>query len=221
MRSVRRYLARASRAARHLAHRLDELGGGWNFVWAVPLLGLAWLAYLALRWLEGARQVETTFPRPPMPWEIQAEGVDVSWDGGAPVEGWGTVDGRPCYYRSRGEGWEFRVAKPGGDVFGSDAWAYFEKPYFWPYGGWVANSVSEACIRRAVAVWRSVEGLRAPRILADASWEVRGRLSWQRGFGLRQVVEVTARSERDAYAKARPLLSGSPSFDECAIRRLP
>lgn len=67
-----------------------------------------------------------------------------------------TVDGLPCYYRSRGEGWQFHVASwPDGDALAEDAWVYSERPYFFPQGGWVSPEVSRECIRRAVSLYRA------------------------------------------------------------------
>lgn len=95
---------------------------------------------------------------------LYEDSIDIAWSGACPVQGWGFVDGHICYYRSRGEGWEFNVAaKPGGNpndeaemqaVFDEGAWAYSEQPYIHPDGGWVSSSVSERCIRKAIAKWR-------------------------------------------------------------------
>jgi hypothetical protein len=91
-------------------------------------------------------------------------GVDISWSGACPVQGWGTVDGHICYYRSRGEGWEFCVAaEPGGNpddeaemqvVFDAGAWEHHERPYMFPDGGWVKSDVSRHCILKGIALWR-------------------------------------------------------------------
>lgn len=88
--------------------------------------------------------------------KVSEAGIHVEFGGACPVQGDGTVDGRACYYRSRGSGWQFSVAPEGSpDALGTDCWEYAENPYHWPDGGWVHADVSTDCIRRAVAKWRS------------------------------------------------------------------
>jgi hypothetical protein len=120
----------------------------------VRWLGRAW--YLSLRYLAGARRVRTADGLHTDGW-LDEPGLAIAWDGACPVQGEGMVDGRHCYYRSRGEGWQFSVAPPGGsdeDVFADDAWEYSESPYIFPEGGWVHPEVTEAGIRKAVAKFR-------------------------------------------------------------------
>lgn len=84
-----------------------------------------------------------------------SSGVEVVFGDACPVQGYGTVDGFECYYRSRGTGWQFHVYAPGGELFEDDIFVYTESPYFFPQGGWVSPVVSKRCIERAVAAWRS------------------------------------------------------------------
>lgn len=86
---------------------------------------------------------------------VLGDGIDLQFGGMCPVQAEGAIDGREVYYRSRGAGWSFSVAPLGSDdVFDPKAWHYEERRYFWPDGGYVDATVSEACIRRAVALWR-------------------------------------------------------------------
>jgi len=125
-----------------------------------------WLYRLARR-LEGARSVPTGrintiadeisgtywrdgYTTPADRWEM----VRVEFSGACPVQGEGHVFGYPCYYRSRGEGWQFHVAATKhGDPLAEDAWFYSERCYIFPEGGWVRDHVSMACIARAVDAW--------------------------------------------------------------------
>jgi len=61
-----------------------------------------------------------------------------------------------CYYRSRGEGWQFHVARSDDVLLESDVFVYEERRYFFPDGGWVSSDVSELCIRAAVARFRTL-----------------------------------------------------------------
>lgn len=119
--------------------------------------------YTARRYLQGARRVELAGFGETGGVYLD-EGVEIHFGGACPVQGEGTVDGRECYYRSRGEGWQFHVAAPGSeDVFGDDAWSHSERCYVWPDGGWVSADVSRACIAQGVAAFRaSMAGSVAP-----------------------------------------------------------
>lgn len=109
--------------------------------------------YVARRRLQGARSTDIesdTCGR------YDARGISLEFGGACPVQGEGILDGRACYYRSRGEGWQFHVAAEGSDdVFAADAWTYSERPYIFPDGGWVSADVSRACIAKAVALLRA------------------------------------------------------------------
>ena len=90
-----------------------------------------------------------------------ARGVNISFGGGCPVQGYGTVDGLSAYYRSRGEGWQFHLYPAGTVVdeldykaFSAPLFYYDDYPYEWPDGGWVEAKVSKKCIAKAVALFR-------------------------------------------------------------------
>lgn len=92
----------------------------------------------------------------------EAEGVSISFDGACPVQGFGTVDGHTCYYRSRGTGWQFEIYDTADPVIGhalpdKPIWYYDEDCYEWPDGGWIEADVSKICIEKAVALWRARE----------------------------------------------------------------
>jgi hypothetical protein len=110
--------------------------------------------YVAERYLRGARPVEMAgFEK--TAGEIVEYGLEISWGGACPVHGEGLVDGRACDYRSRGESWSFSVYRgPKSEDMEIPTWEHAERPYLFPQGGWVAPYISEACIRRAVSLWR-------------------------------------------------------------------
>lgn len=137
---------------------------GWWF-WA-RLAVTGWLAcgawhkpkwlrrplYVLYRLLQGARFVRTGDTMG----SISEPGLEIEFGGACPIQGDGIIDGYPCYYRSRGEGWEFCVAlEPDGYPLLFEAWDHYERPYIWPQGGWVTPEVSERCIRKAAALWRA------------------------------------------------------------------
>jgi hypothetical protein len=117
---------------------------------------LRW-AYVLGRWLHGARRVKNQGLEGTRG-ALNVEGIDIEWGGACPVQGEGTVDGYPCYYRSRGECWEIEVFPIGTDLektpWPDSVWYYDECPYIWPDGGWVPAQVSEQCIRKAVQLFR-------------------------------------------------------------------
>lgn len=126
-----------------------------------PLYVLNWILYSAranwiykfARRLERAKKVYTSNEN----FGIYADdtGAYVEFCGACPVQGDGEIDGYPCYYRSRGEGWQFHVATmPDGDPLDDNTWFYSENKYIFPQGGWVDKSVSLACIKKAVTEWR-------------------------------------------------------------------
>ena len=127
---------------------------------AICWLGFA-LATLGAILFRGADIVETA-PLDGTRGHYLAPGVNILFGGACPVQGYGTVDGHPAYYRSRGAGWSLEIELPGGVE-----WCFWERPYIEPTGGWVAAIVSLRCIERAV------EAFRADRVTltsADRLW---------------------------------------------------
>ena len=37
------------------------------------------------------------------------DGYEVHFGGACPVQGWGSIDGHPCYFRARGTGWRVEI----------------------------------------------------------------------------------------------------------------
>lgn len=140
-----------------LEHRLQSvwMRAKWNEPrrpWLRPVGWLGDALYWTRRFFEGARRVDCSEPTYG---SILEPHFEIRWSGMCPVQGEGELEGREVYYRSRGEGWQFHVAREGGnDVFADDAWTWEERLYFFPSGGYVSRSVSERCIRRAVSKWR-------------------------------------------------------------------
>lgn len=119
----------------------------------------SWLGrafYTVRRFFGGARRVKIAgYDGTSGHVEAPLIGLSMHFSGACPIQGDGEVMGFPCYYRSRGEGWSFEVYAKGADMDGElpePIFVYYESPYFFPDGGWVAAEVSDACIRRA-AVW--------------------------------------------------------------------
>lgn len=125
---------------------------------------LYWLESWAPAWLgrpilrahgfifRGARRVEMSGHTDGI---YLAPGVTVEYGGACPVQGYGQVDGFLCYYRSRGEGWQFHVYREGVELFEDDVFVVSERKYHFPDGGWVAPEVSNRCIARAVLAFRT------------------------------------------------------------------
>jgi len=88
------------------------------------------------------------------------EGVDVPFGGACPVQGEGTLDGHPVYYRSRGTSWSFEVWEKGTPWTnclpeGDPIFCCVESKYEWPNAGWIEASESMANIKKAVELFRS------------------------------------------------------------------
>ena len=134
-------------------------------VWWIVYKNRPWLrwAYLLGRWFHGARRIQSK-GYDATKGALSEDGLEVEWGGACPVQGFGTIDGYPCYYRSRGESWSFDIFPPGTDL-SVDAdlsvdpiWSHEADPYIWPDGGWVSSDVSAACIRNAAALFRAQAG---------------------------------------------------------------
>jgi hypothetical protein len=87
------------------------------------------------------------------------EGYEVPFGGACPVQGYGEVDGHPCYYRARGKGWSLDVypkgADPYNDLGAASLFEHAEGCYIWPAGGYVRPELSCENIARAVAKFRA------------------------------------------------------------------
>ncbi len=91
--------------------------------------------------------------------ELREDGIDVEWGGTCPVQGVGEVDGRPVYYRARGDDVRLDFFAAGADPQDhtvDETWSFGEKyagPE--PNSGWIYSGETRAFIRRAVAAWRA------------------------------------------------------------------
>jgi hypothetical protein len=83
--------------------------------------------------------------------KIDEPGLQIEWYGACPVQGEGTVDGHPCYYRARcGSQLE---------VYAIDDLAT-QRPPIWTSeemdgDGWDTADVTATFIRQAVTAWRA------------------------------------------------------------------
>lgn len=74
-----------------------------------------------------------------------SESIKIDMIGGnCPVQAEGTIDGKPFYFRARGEHWSFSV---GTDAIGDPDWHHEEK---WGSGPYDAGWMSEETARRAI-----------------------------------------------------------------------
>jgi hypothetical protein len=140
-------------------HSLQHFGGWPSRWWSLPVREFGRGLFVVRRRLQGARSVKSGETSG----SFCAPDCEIEFSGMCPVQGEGWVldgDGRrrDCYYRSRGDGWQFHVAALDGEVFGDGEWVYSEDKYIWPAGGYVAASVSAECIGRALDKWRSEAG---------------------------------------------------------------
>jgi hypothetical protein len=78
--------------------------------------------------------------------------VVITWLGGnCPVQAEGTVDGKPFYFRARGEHWSMGI---GGEPVGAPEWEYEEAYGEWPAAGWMSTDEARAFIAQAVELYR-------------------------------------------------------------------
>lgn len=92
----------------------------------------------------------------------RAIGGDFEGDvgGNCPVQGDGTVDGHPWYFRARGAAWTFDIAEAAAadpvDVgWGTPGWCAGAKYGTWPEAGWMSLGEAWAFIYQAVADFRA------------------------------------------------------------------
>lgn len=82
------------------------------------------------------------------------EDIVIDWlSGSCPVQAEGTIDGKPFYFRARGQRWRIGI---GGDVVSSPDWGYGE--YFGevPFAaGWMTDEEAMGFIVKSVGLYRS------------------------------------------------------------------
>jgi len=73
--------------------------------------------------------------------------------GNCPVQAEGTVDGKPFYFRSRGDTWSMSIG--GADVVGAPEW-YHEQSYgVWPDAGYITEDQAMKFMEAAIMAFRS------------------------------------------------------------------
>lgn len=82
------------------------------------------------------------------------DGVVIDWLGGnCPVQAEGTVDGKPFYFRARGEHWSLGI---GGEPVCAPEWEHEEEVDGGMYAaGWMSELEAKHCIARAVTLYRA------------------------------------------------------------------
>ena len=73
--------------------------------------------------------------------------------GNCPVQARGTIDGKPFYFRSRGEHWSMSIG--GADVVGDPEWYHEEEYGPWPDAGWISDDQARAFIDKASGFYRA------------------------------------------------------------------
>ena len=82
-----------------------------------------------------------------------ADDLEIYWLGGnCPVQADGRVDGKPFYFRARGDTWALNIG--GADVILAPEWRYAEDYGAWPDAGWMSEKEARAFIDKAVALYR-------------------------------------------------------------------
>lgn len=130
--------------------RLPAIASAWRYL---PVIGSFRPAganeQLTIRRVPAAGSilVKRVLLGPPMP------GMVVGRAGGkAPVQGYGVIDGKDYYFRSRGEHWSMSI---GGDLHGSPDWYYEERYGTWPDAGGISAEQAYDFIAEAAEKFRS------------------------------------------------------------------
>ena len=93
------------------------------------------------------------------------DGLSIEFGGACPIQGNGTLDGHPCYYRARGRGWTFHVwardaaiEEMSGLPTGEPIFCAADlDAYAWPDGSWLHRDVTHQNLLRALAGWREAK----------------------------------------------------------------
>jgi hypothetical protein len=93
--------------------------------------------------------------------------VQIDWLGGnCPVQAEGNVDGKPFYFRARGNHWTMGI---GSDPVGSPEWDYEEQYGDEPFAaGWMTEEEARAFIDKAVTLYELCNGLTLSKTVEDA-----------------------------------------------------
>jgi hypothetical protein len=67
-------------------------------------------------------------------------------NGNCPVQAEGTINGKPFYFRARGESWRLGI---GGDPIVNPEWEHLEWFGVWPEAGWMEEEVALQLLHKA------------------------------------------------------------------------
>jgi hypothetical protein len=81
--------------------------------------------------------------------EAAPEIVIAQLGGNCPVQAEGTINGKPFYFRARGEAWSLGIG--GADPCGEAEWEHSEWFGEWPDAGWMTPEQAEGFLRQAAA----------------------------------------------------------------------
>ncbi len=94
-----------------------------------------------------------------------SERAGINWTGdiggNCPVQGYGTIDGHPWYFRARGECWTIDISvssdKDPLDVGEPDAPGWHDEGYFgeWPSAGWMSDEEAWSFVERAMTAFNA------------------------------------------------------------------
>lgn len=70
--------------------------------------------------------------------------------GNCPVQSEGLIDGKPYYFRARGDGWSIGI---GGDPVAAPEWSHEEDYGEWPSAGWMPQWEALSFIASAVRIY--------------------------------------------------------------------
>ena len=81
--------------------------------------------------------------------------------GNCPVQAEGTIDGKPFYFRARGDNWSLGI---GGDPVGTPEWEHAQWFGAWPDAGWMSEEEAMQLLRFAAQKFHDQE---KPGALSD------------------------------------------------------
>lgn len=91
------------------------------------------------------------------------KGLVIECEGGAcPYQAYGRIDGYPCYFRSRGEAWSFRVRMDKGEPIDpiewndGEQWTHVEQYGPWPSAGYITKEEAHTFMEKAIQEFRNV-----------------------------------------------------------------
>ena len=101
--------------------------------------------------------------------------------GNCPVQGEGTINGKPFYFRARGDSWSLGI---GGDPVGNPEWEHQEWYGTWPDAGWMEPEQAEAFLMAAAA--RFAQGLPGAKLATTD--RIKPKTPWAEGFSREELL---------------------------------